>query len=145
MKLLICLLIDVKWLSQSFHKKGKRIRARSITNTSEVTKINILAKGIVAVFENTVPHIFINTSNWGIIIGNPNIAIIAAFCCAFAAIAARKVKTILKLHAPKKTIAIKTAACCTGKFRNKEKSNKLNPLIINIRIELNKSLARTNC
>jgi hypothetical protein len=40
----------------------------------------------------------LRNNNW-----KPSIAIIAAFCCAFAAMAERNVKTRLRLHPPSNT------------------------------------------
>ena len=69
-------------------------------------------------------------------------AMIAAFCCALAAIAAKNVNTRLKLHPPKKTNPIKTAERSTGYFINRAKRTKLNVLITNIKTELNNSFAK---
>lgn len=52
--------------------------------------------------------------------GKPNIAMMAAFCWALAAMAARKVKTRLRLKPPNKTIPTKGAALITGLPKNKE-------------------------
>ena len=51
----------------------------------------------------TVLESCINNISCGIIMGKPRIAIIAAFCWAFAAIADRKVKTRLRLQPPSNT------------------------------------------
>ena len=56
----------------------------------------------------------INNSNCGNITGNPKMAISAAFCWAFAAIALIKVKTRLMLVPPNKTIPVKRRPLVTG-------------------------------
>ena len=76
----------------------------------------------------------------GIIKGNPRIAIIAEGCCAFAAMAAKKLNTKLKLIPPKQLIPKNKSICCNGLPNNKVKSNKLNPLISTINILLYISL-----
>lgn len=86
---------------------------------------------------------FINKMICGIIIGKPNTAIIAAFCCAFAAIAARKVKTRLRLQPPNKTKPINCPAFCIGLPKKRVNSSRLNKLIASISIELKSNLANT--
>ena len=75
--------------------------------------------------------------------GKPRIAMIAAFCCALAAMAAKKVKTRLRLHPPSKTSPIKTPAFSIGLPRNKLNSARLSKLISSMSRELNISLAKT--
>lgn len=84
-------------------------------------------------------EIFMSIISWGIIKGKPRIAIIAAFCCALAAIAARNVNTRLKPQPPKNTRPTKVQTFSTGLPRNKINSNKLKPLITSMSRELNKS------
>ena len=92
--------------------------------------------------EKTELEIFINIINWGMIRGKPSMAIIAAFCCALAAMAARKVNTRLNPQPPKNTSPIKVATFSTGLPRNKINNNKLKPLITSMSKELNKSFER---
>ena len=61
------------------------------------------AKGIAVEEENTVPESFINNINCGIIIGKPSMAMMAAFWCALAAMAARNVKTRQSPQPPSNT------------------------------------------
>ncbi len=75
--------------------------------------------------------------------GNPSTAMIAAFCWALAAIAAKKVKTRLRLHPPNKTRPIKGPIFCMGFPRNNVNNSMLNALITSMSIELKRSLART--
>lgn len=117
--------------------------ASIMTSTSEASNMPILANGIVASLLNTVPDTFISIISWGIIMGKPRMAMIAAFCCALAAIAARKVKTRLNVQPPRNTIPIKTAVFCTGKPRKRENRTILKKLIASISTELNRSFART--
>lgn len=84
-----------------------------------------------------------NNITCGMIIGNPNTAIIAAFCCALAAMAARKVKTRLKLQPPRRTNPIKGPALTSGLPKKIKKRRRLIPLISSISKELNNNLART--
>jgi len=93
--------------------------------------------------EKTELEIFISIINWGIIKGKPIMAIIAAFCCALAAMAARNVKTRLSPQPPKNTSPIKVTTFSTGLPRNKINNNKLKPLIISMSRELNKSFDKT--
>lgn len=72
--------------------------------------------------------------------GKPNMTIIAAFCLAFEAIAAKKVKTILKLRLPKNTKLMNRAVLITGYVIKKEKTKKLKKLINSINTLLKRSL-----
>ncbi len=72
-------------------------------------------------------------------------AMIAALCCAFAAIAAIKLNTRLKLHPPKKTKPTNERIFSKGLPRNKIKRNKLNPLIASINKELNNNFDKIKC
>ena len=56
---------------------------------------------------NATLDILLNKNNCGITNGKPRIAISAALCCARAAIAARKVKTRLRLTPPSQLIPMK--------------------------------------
>ena len=87
-------------LLQSFHRNGNRITASIITRTSSITINNKVEAAIPVLSLKTVFANCINSINWGIMIGKPSIAIIAAFCCALAAIAERNVNTRLRLHPP---------------------------------------------
>lgn len=82
---------------------------------------------------------FINKISCGIIKGKPSIAIIAAFCCAFAATAARKVNTRLKPQPPRNTIPTKLNILPTGLPRNKKNKIRLSKLIISMSRELKRS------
>ena len=75
------------------------------------------------------------------IIGNPNIAISAADCCALAAIAAKNVNTKLRLPPPSKVMQIKVNILLTGFPSSKVNNDSEMMLIINIRNRLNISLA----
>ena len=90
--------------------------------------------------EKTELEIFISMINCGIINGKPSIAMIAAFCCAFAAIAARKLNTRLRPQPPKNTRPKKVRNFSTGLPRNNTNNSKLNELITSISRELNRSL-----
>ena len=93
--------------------------------------------------EKTELEIFISIINWGMIKGKPIMAIIAAFCCALAAMAARNVNTRLKPHPPKNTRPIKVTIFSTGLPRNKINNNKLKPLITSMSMELKRSFDKT--
>jgi len=86
--------------------------------------------------------IFINNSSCGIIIGKPRIAINADCCCAFEAMAAKKVKTTLKLIPPKVARPTNCSGCFSGLPNNIRNNNKLIRLIASISKALNKSLDR---
>jgi hypothetical protein len=88
----------------------------------------------------TVEDTCINTRSWGMIMGKPRIAIIAAFCCALAAMAARKLNTRLNHQLPRKTIPMKLPVLITGNPRNNANIIKLIVDMISIRNELNNSL-----
>ncbi len=88
--------------------------ANSTTSKSETRSNEMLMAGTEPEIRNTPDEIFISMSSCGIIIGKPRIAMIAAFCCALAAMAARKVNTRLKLQPPKKTIPTKMPVFLTG-------------------------------
>jgi hypothetical protein len=99
---------------QSFHRKGKSMMARSITSISEPNNNKILAVGTGMLVTNTALDTFIKTKSWGTMMGKPSMAMIAAFCCAFAAMAAKKVKTRLRLQLPRKVIPMKGHVLLTG-------------------------------
>lgn len=88
--------------------------ASRITKMSEPNNKRMLAAGTGILVTKTALDTFIKTSNWGTIMGKPNMAIIAAFCCALAAMAAKNVKTRLRLQLPKKVIPIKGQVLLTG-------------------------------
>lgn len=68
-------------------------------------------------------------------------AMIAAFCCALAAMADRNVNTRLKLHPPNNTSPIKGSIFSIGLPRKKVKRRRLSKLITSINMELKSSLA----
>lgn len=74
-----------------------------MTNISRAMTNKTVATGIIVLEEKKVPESFINNISWGIIIGNPNMAMMAAFCWALAAMAARNVNTRHKPQPPRKT------------------------------------------
>ena len=65
----------------------------------------------------------------GMINGNPRIAIMAAFCCARAAIAARNVNTRLRLKAPRHTMPANCHGCNNTSPNNNLNSTRLTRLI----------------
>lgn len=90
-------------LYYSFQRNGNNTTASKITIRSRAIRSKTVVSGIVskgakAAFDNRIKR-----SNCGMIIGNPKTAIIAAFCCALAAMAARNVNTRLRLQPPKRT------------------------------------------
>ena len=93
-----------------------------------------------AVSLNTSPNAAfesrMSSSNWGIIKGNPMMAISAAFCCALAAMAANKVKTRLRLNPPKQTMPINCRVLDKGFFNKMKNRHKLSRLIISINMIL---------
>ena len=113
--------------------------ASTITNISSATSSSIVVKGITikgtkADFDNCISKI-----SCGMISGNPSTAMIAAFCCALAAIAAKKLKTRLRLHPPSNTNPIKGSVFSNGLPRNNVNNNKLSILISSMSSELNSS------
>ena len=78
---------------QSFHKNGKRITASNMIMASNAINNNTVVIGIVSSGAKAALERRINKISCGMMIGKPSTAIMAAFCCAFAAIAARKLKT----------------------------------------------------
>ena len=86
---------------------------------------------------NAIFDILFNNSNWGITSGKPRIAISAALCCARAAIAARKVKTRLRLTLPSQLIRTNRAGSGIGSPNISTNSPRLNRLINNINKALN--------
>ena len=105
-----------------------------------ITKSNTVLATAGPCSTKTEFDIFINMINCGIIKGKPRMAIIAAFCCALAAIAARKENTRLKPQPPKNTSPTNVQNFSTGLPRNKMNKTRLNPLIISMSNELNNSL-----
>ena len=85
-------------------------------------------------------EIFISNNICGMIIGKPRIAIKAADCCALAAIAAKKVKTRLKLAPPSKVIPKKVYILFIGLPKSKEKRASEMQLITNINNKLKANL-----
>lgn len=132
-----------KYQPQSFHKKGNKITANKMTIRSRATSNKIVLAlmvkmGLKAAFDNCI-----NRISWGIISGKPNTAMMAAFCWALAAIAARKVKMRLRLQPPSKTRPIKAPAFTMGFPRNKLNKSKLSRLITSISKELNSNFDKT--
>jgi len=113
-----------------------------MTRKLEASNNKKLIVGTRDVLSNTVAEALININNCGMMIGKPRIAIMAAFCCAFAAMAAKKVNIRLKLHPPKKTNPMKMAERSTGYFMNSANKIKLSALIASISMELNNNFAR---
>jgi hypothetical protein len=81
-----------------------------ITRISNATSKSTVSKGIVSNGAKAAFDKRINNNNWGIINGKPKTAMMAAFCCALAAIAARKEKIRLRLQPPSNTSPINGAA-----------------------------------
>ena len=121
--------------AQSFHKKGKSITARSTTRISITINNNTVVAGMVSKGANAALDKRINKISCGMMIGNPSTAMIAAFCWAFAAIAARKVKTRLKLQPPSSTRPMNCPAFCMGLPRNRVKRNRLSMLMTSMSME----------
>lgn len=94
------------------------MEASNMTNMSIAKSMSTGVVGMVPAELNAALLMRISIMSCGIIIGKPSIAMMAAFCCAFAAIAARKVKTRLRLNPPNKTIPMKGAALITGLPKN---------------------------
>ena len=132
---------DVK--SQSFQRKGNRITASNMIRASRATSMSTVLIGMLRRGENAAPDKRINRISWGIMIGNPSTAMIAAFCCALAAIAARKLNTRLRLHPPNKTRPTNGPAFRMGLPRNIVKSSRLSRLMIIMSSELKSSLDNT--
>lgn len=130
-------------LYQSFQRKGKRITASNTTITSKAINNKTVLSGMMSKGAKAALDNFINNNNCGMMIGKPSTAIIAAFCCALAAIAAKKVKTRLRLHPPNKTRPMNCPVFCNGLPRKRTKSRRLSKLIASISSELNNSLDNT--
>ena len=128
---------------QSFHKKGKRITDNRITIRSRAINSRMVVTGMGIVSLNVAFDNRINKISCGMIRGKPRIAIMAAFCCAFAAIAAKKVNTRLRLQPPSKTSPMNAPAFTNGFPRNRLNKARLSKLISSISKELNKSFANT--
>ncbi len=94
---------------------------------------------------NAAAESFISRMSCGIIIGKPSIAMIAAFCCALAAMAAKKVNTRLRLRPPVKTSSKNGKKANPGFPKNKVNNRKLALLIRSISNALNNNLDRIKC
>jgi hypothetical protein len=114
-----------------------------ITRASSAMINNKVEEAIAILSVKTPLESFINNIICGIISGNPNIAMIAAFCCALAAMAERNVNTKLRLHPPIKTRPMNCHIFSIGLPRKRVKRIILIKLINNISIELNTSFANT--
>lgn len=89
----------------SVHKNGNRIKANASIKIVRLATIKIMPQYpsmLTAVTEDTDTLDISN--NKGIAIGNPNIAVIAAPCCACAAIADKKVNNMDRLPVPNMAI-----------------------------------------
>lgn len=117
--------------------------ARMITKKSRAKSNSTGTAGIEAIVLNTADEILISIISCGIIIGKPRIAMMAAFCCALAAIAAKKVNTKLRLTPPNKTKPMKGRNFKTGLPKKSEKIKKLRALITSISTALKNNLANT--
>ncbi len=115
----------------------------TITITSNAASNKISVTSMACSVEKAAVESFIKTINCGIISGKPNTAMMAAFWCALAAMADKKVNTKLKLAPPNNTNPMKAGAFTMGLPKNKVNSNKLNKLITTINSRLNNSLAST--
>lgn len=115
--------------------------------TSKSIAINMITgvSAILPISVKVVADIFISIISCGIISGKPRMAIMAAFCCALAAMAAKKVNTRLKLKPPNNTKPVKGQKRIIGLPRKSEKTKKEILLITSIRIELNSNLAKMKC
>ena len=116
--------------------------ARVIINTSNPTNeyTNCTHPSIITSLKAGT-DIFINNSICGMIRGKPSIAIKAADCCALAAMAAKKVKTKLKLAPPNNVMPINVPILLIGLPNSNIKSNKDMTLITSISKRLNTSFA----
>ncbi len=93
---------------------------------------------------NAAAETLVNNNSWGMIMGKPMIAIMAACCCAFAAIAVRKVNTRLRLIPPNKLTNINSPIRITGLPNNNVKIPRLKIFIKSIRMALNNNFDKTN-
>ena len=114
------------------------ITSISIVINNNTVVLEMVSKGAKAAFDKRI-----NNNSCGIMIGNPNTAIIAAFCCAFAAMAARKLNTRLRLHPPNKVSPMNWVALSSGLPRKMMNKKRLSRLISSMSKELKISLART--
>ncbi len=76
--------------------------------------------------------------------GKPSIAISAAFCCALAAMALIKVKTMLKPMPPTTTMPVNRKVLLTGLFKKMKKRTRLITLIKIISVILYNNLLIIN-
>lgn len=118
--------------------------ARAMTKASSPTnKKTICINPAWMTAENAAVDIFINNSNCGIMMGKPMMAIKADCCCAFAAMAAKKVNTRLRLIPPKQAMPKNRKPNSIGLPNSKVKIARLMQLMTSIRILLKMSLAST--
>ena len=124
--------------NQSFHKKGNRMMESAITMISNptISKESWSSAVSLNISPNAAFESRMSRSNWGIINGNPIMAINAAFCCALAAMAANKVKPKLRLNPPKQTMPINCKVLDKGFFNKIKNRPKLSRLIISINMIL---------
>ena len=130
---------------QSFHKNGKRIIESKITSKSIATSMSTGVSAIDPISVKVVADIFMSIISCGIISGKPKMAMMAAFCCALAAMAAKKVNTRLRLNPPNNTKPTNGKKRIIGLPKNMEKTKKLKLLMSNMRMALKKSLANIKC
>lgn len=117
--------------------------AKTTTIASNPTnKSTICPKPACITDEKAMLAIFINNNNWGIMIGKPSMAIKAACCCAFAAMAAKKVNTTLRLTPPNVANPINCKGCFSGFPISKRNSSRLIMLITSISNALKSNLDR---
>ncbi len=116
--------------------------ARVMINTSNPTNeyTNCIHPSIITSLKAGT-DIFINNSICGIMRGKPSIAINAADCCALAAMAAKKVKTKLKLAPPNNVMPINVPILLIGLPNSNVKSINDITLITSISKRLNASFA----
>ena len=113
------------------------IMRSSATNKSMSVEC-MVSTGLKVAFE-----IFMRRISWGMMSGKPSTAMMAAFCCARAAIAARKVKMRLRLHPPNNTRPMNDPAFTIGLPRKRLNRIRLSILITSMSNELKSNLART--
>ena len=115
------------------------------TSRSIAININTGVNGRTPISVKVVADIFMSMISCGIMSGKPRMAMMAAFCCALAAIAAKKVNTRLRLSPPSNTNPVNGQKRMIGLPRNKEKIKKLKLLMSSISMALKNNLAKIKC
>ncbi len=115
--------------------------ARMMTRQSSAKSSNTVVRDISGCAEKAELDSFISKRSWGKMTGKPKTAMMAAFCWACEAMAAKNVNTRLRPQPPSKTRPVNMAACCKGFPSNKVKSSKLSRLISSMSRELKSSFA----